>query len=599
LEEALKIRNLLQEFHQHQGRRPPTILGLREHIFTGSVSSLAWFMSYQETSFVTIGQRLLASPLRVRFHYGHPDVFDRIFHITRGGISKASKTINLSEDVFAGFNSTLRRGCITYNEYMQVGKGRDVGLNQISKFEAKVANGNSEQTLSRDVHRLGRQFDFFRMLSCYFTTVGFYFSSLISVIGIYVFLYGQLYLVLSGLEKALLLEAKMRNIQSLETALASQSFIQLGLLTGLPMVMEIGLEKGFLTAFKDFVLMQLQLASVFFTFSLGTKTHYYGRTILHGGAKYRPTGRKVVVFHASFTENYRLYSRSHFVKGFEILLLLIVYDLFRRSYESSMAYVLITYSIWFMSITWLFAPFLFNPSGFSWGKIVDDWKDWNKWIRQQGGIGVQPDKSWESWWDDEQAHLRRSGLGSRLIEILLSLRFLIYQYGLVYHLDISQQSKNFLVYVLSWVVILAVFLLFKAVKLGRQLFSAHYHLWFRLFKAFLFLGVLSIIFTLSMICDLSLMDLIVCCLAFLPTGWGLILIAQAVRPKVEIIGLWYFIRVLAKAFDYGMGVILFAPIAILAWLPIISAFQTRFLFNEAYKRHLHIKPLLAGTKKHK
>lgn len=39
---------------------------------------------------------------RVRFHYGHPDVFDRLFHITRGGISKASKTINLSEDVFSG-----------------------------------------------------------------------------------------------------------------------------------------------------------------------------------------------------------------------------------------------------------------------------------------------------------------------------------------------------------------------------------------------------------------------------------------------------------------------------------------------------------------
>ncbi|KAF2314466.1 hypothetical protein GH714_026752 [Hevea brasiliensis] len=284
LEEAFKMRNLLQEFFQQQGRRPPTILGLREHIFTGSVSSLAWFMSYQETSFVTIGQRLIANPLRVRFHYGHPDVFDRLFHITRGGISKASKTINLSEDVFAGFNSTLRRGCITYHEYLQVGKGRDVGLNQISKFEAKVANGNSEQTLSRDIYRLGQWFDFFRMLSCYFTTIGFYFSNLISVIGIYVFLYGQLYLVLSGLQKTLVLEARMHNIQSLETALASQSFIQLGLLTGLPMVMEIGLEKGFLTAFKDFILMQLQLAAVFFTFSLGTKIHHYGRTILYGGA---------------------------------------------------------------------------------------------------------------------------------------------------------------------------------------------------------------------------------------------------------------------------------------------------------------------------
>lgn len=80
----------------------------------------------------------------------------------------------------SGFNCTLRRGCITYHEYIQVGKGRDVGLNQISKFEAKVANGNSEQTLSRDIHRLGRRFDFFRMLSCYFTTIGFYFSSMVS-----------------------------------------------------------------------------------------------------------------------------------------------------------------------------------------------------------------------------------------------------------------------------------------------------------------------------------------------------------------------------------------------------------------------------------
>lgn len=32
--------------------------------FWCSVSSLAWFMSNQETSFVTIGQRLLANPLK-------------------------------------------------------------------------------------------------------------------------------------------------------------------------------------------------------------------------------------------------------------------------------------------------------------------------------------------------------------------------------------------------------------------------------------------------------------------------------------------------------------------------------------------------------
>ena len=36
MEEALKMRNLLQEFlKKHDGVRFPTILGLREHIFTG------------------------------------------------------------------------------------------------------------------------------------------------------------------------------------------------------------------------------------------------------------------------------------------------------------------------------------------------------------------------------------------------------------------------------------------------------------------------------------------------------------------------------------------------------------------------------------
>jgi hypothetical protein len=63
------------------------------------------------------------------------------------------------------------------------------------------------------------------------------------------------------------------------------SLLQLGLLTGLPMVMELGLEKGFCAALSDFILMQLQLASVFFTFSLGTKAHYYGRNIASVGPR--------------------------------------------------------------------------------------------------------------------------------------------------------------------------------------------------------------------------------------------------------------------------------------------------------------------------
>ncbi|KAK8275168.1 hypothetical protein V6Z12_D10G119800 [Gossypium hirsutum] len=601
LEEAFKMRNLLEEFNEDHGVRPPTILGVREHIFTGSVSSLAWFMSNQETSFVTIGQRVLARPLKVRFHYGHPDVFDRIFHITRGGISKGSRGINLSEDIFAGFNSTLRRGNITHHEYIQVGKGRDVGLNQISLFEAKVACGNGEQTLSRDIYRLGHRFDFFRMLSCYFTTVGFYFSSMLVVFTVYFFLYGRLYLSLSGLEQAILKYASAKGNDSLKAAMASQSIVQLGVLTVLPMVMEIGLERGFRTALGDIIIMQLQLASVFFTFSLGTRVHYFGRTILHGGAKYRATGRGFVVRHEKFAENYRLYSRSHFVKGLELMVLLICYKIYGSAASGAVSYALLSFSMWFLVLSWLFAPFLLNPSGFEWQKIVEDWEDWSKWISCRGGIGVPSVKSWESWWEEEQEHLRHTGFIGCLVEIILSIRFFIYQYGIVYHLNMTTSIRqgirqSIVVYCLSWLVIVTVLIILKIVSMGRMKFSADFQLMFRLVKLVMFVGSIVTIAMLFYFLDLTIGDIFQSILAFVPTGWALLQISQACRTVVKGIGMWGSVKALARGYEYMMGVLLFAPITILAWFPFVSEFQTRLLFNQAFSRGLQIQRILAGSK---
>ncbi|KAK1432531.1 hypothetical protein QVD17_09428 [Tagetes erecta] len=581
LEEAFKMRNLLEEFHEDHGVRPPTILGVREHIFTGSVSSLAWFMSNQETSFVTIGQRVLARPLKVRFHYGHPDVFDRIFHITRGGISKASKGINLSEDIFA------------------VGKGRDVGLNQISLFEAKVACGNGEQTLSRDIYRLGHRFDFFRMLSCYYTTTGFYVSSMLVVLTVYAYLYGRLYLSLSGLEKAIMKSARIRGDTALKAVMASQSVVQLGLLMALPMVMEIGLERGFRTAIGDLIIMQLQLAAVFFTFSLGTKLHYFGRTILHGGAKYRATGRGFVVRHEKFAENYRMYSRSHFTKAMELFILLVVYQAYGSAATSSTAYFFLTMSMWFLVVSWLFAPFLFNPSGFEWQKIVEDWEDWSTWISNRGGIGVPANKSWESWWEEEHEHLQFTGPLGRVMEILLSLRFFFYQYGIVYQLRVSQSDKSIMVYGLSWLVIVAVIVILKIVSMGRKKFSADFQLMFRLLKLFLFIGFIVTLVILFQFLGLTIGDIFASLLAFMPTGWAILQIAQACRALVKALGMWGSVKALGRGYEYIMGVMIFTPVAILAWFPMVYDFQTRLLFNQAFSRGLQIQRILAGGKKNK
>ncbi|KAL3689639.1 hypothetical protein R1sor_015948 [Riccia sorocarpa] len=588
-EEAYKMRNLLDEFNSTSCLRRPTILGVREHVFTGSVSSLAWFMSQQETSFVTLGQRVLARPLKVRMHYGHPDVFDRIFHITRGGISKASRTINISEDIFAGFNSTLRQGNITHHEYIQVGKGRDVGLNQIAMFEAKVSSGNGEQILSRDVFRLGQLFDFFRMLSFFYTSVGYYVTTLMTTLVVYVFLYGKVYLALSGMDQQLQDVADLTGNRALASAINTQFLLQIGIFTAIPMIVNFILEQGVLKAIISFLTMQLQLASVFFTFSLGTRTHYFGRTVLHGGAK---ASRGFVVQHIKFADNYRLYSRSHFIKALEISMLLITYLAYGQD-NSGVAYILLSFSSWFMALSWLFAPYIFNPSGFEWQKIVEDFDDWTNWLFYKGGVGLKDTESWEAWWEGEQAHIKT--LRGRIWEIILSLRFFFFQYGVVYSLQVSGRSESLAVYGYSWIAFFGLILLFQVFTITTRT-SVKFQLFLRLFQGVLFLILLAAIVVTIVFTDLSVGDCFATLLVFIPTGWGILSICQAIRPIVEKLRLWDAVRTGFRLYDAMMGAIIFTPIAIISWFPFVSTFQTRLLYNQAFSRGLEISIILAGNR---
>ncbi|RWR97510.1 Glycosyl transferase [Cinnamomum micranthum f. kanehirae] len=591
-EEALKMRNLLEEFKRNYGTRKPTILGVRENIFTGSVSSLAWFMSAQETSFVTLGQRVLANPLKVRMHYGHPDVFDRLWFLSRGGISKASRVINISEDIFAGFNCTLRGGNVTHHEYIQVGKGRDVGLNQISMFEAKVASGNGEQVLSRDVYRLGHRLDFFRMLSFFYSTVGFFFNNMVVVLTVYAFVWGRLYLALSGVEESLVNAAS--NNAALGTILNQQFIIQLGLFTALPMIVENTLEHGFLPAVWDFLTMQFQLASVFYTFSMGTRSHYFGRTILHGGAKYRATGRGFVVEHKRFTENYRLYARSHFVKGIELGVILTVYASHSPLSKSTFVYIAMTISSWVLVVSWIMAPFVFNPSGFDWLKTVYDFDDFMNWIWYHGGVSTKADQSWETWWYEEQDHLSMTGLWGKLLEIILDLRFFFFQYGVVYQLGIANGSTSIAVYLLSWIYLVVALAIYITLIQARDKYAAKEHIYYRAVQFFVICLTTLVIIILLRFTPFKLSDLLTSMMAFIPTGWGIISIAQVIRPFIQSTVVWETVVSVARMYEILFGVIVMAPVALLSWMPGFQSMQTRILFNEAFSRGLQISRILTG-----
>jgi len=161
------------------------------------------------------------------------------------------------------------------------------------------------------------------------------------------------------------------------------------------------------------------------------------------------------------------------------MLLLIVYLAYGAPERTTFTYILLTFSSWFLAISWLWAPYIFNPSGFEWQKwvyinlycfwfllyplrilpaitsivllptynflpsprTVTDFEDWTNWLFHKGGIGDEGKKSWEVWWMEEQSHIHTPR--GRFWEIVLSLRFFLVQYGVVYALNVVGHDRNF------------------------------------------------------------------------------------------------------------------------------------------------------------
>lgn len=237
-EECLKMRTLLEEFDspmdalrpggvQSSRSRRTTIVGFNEHQFSAAFNKSAEFSALSEFTFTTTGQRSMDSWLNVRMHYGHPDVHDRLFLATRGGVAKANKTLCVNEDIFGSFNHVLRGGSVKYREYMTAGKGKDLGFNEVAAFEAKIGAGNAEQVrvccaddddgdgdghwhwcscrlmsmmsqvLSRDMARLNESMGIFRLLTFFHTSNGFFINNVLVVWATQWFAWSQLILTLA------------------------------------------------------------------------------------------------------------------------------------------------------------------------------------------------------------------------------------------------------------------------------------------------------------------------------------------------------------------------------------------------------------------
>lgn len=570
-EESLKMRNALQEFAKREGPLPTTILGLREHIFTGSVSSLANYMALQETSFVTLGQRVLTKPLRIRLHYGHPDVFDKLFFITRGGISKSSKGINLSEDIFAGYNNAIRGGQVSFKEYVQVGKGRDVGMSQIYKFEAKLSQGAAEQSMSRDVYRLCHRLDFCRLLSFYFGGIGHYFSNVLTVLTIYCVVYLMAVLAVFDMEK--IGDRKITPMGTIQMLLGG-----LGLLQTIPLYATLGVERGWWTSLREILYVFITGGPLHFMFHIQTKAHYMTQTILVGGAKYRATGRGFVTQHTPMDEQFRFFASSHLYLGVELAAGLIIMGIFTDAGQ----YFGRTWSLWLASLSFLASPFWFNPLSFEWNVVVNDYKTFLDWM---SGTTGGPSKSWSQWWNEENSYFKSICFASKMFYVVKSVLFVLVANGIrtsnlfKANLTLNKPWINISGLLVAIVMLFALRGVFKSAQ-GNLPYAAR-----QTISIIIFLGIITGLFILF----LEDSDAIRYSLA----GYYL-------TGAVCQIGLLFGVKIVKNLYyihDLVCGHIIFIPLFVMAGLQLPHYIQTWLLYHNALSSDVVVSDILRYAQK--
>ncbi|OQS06150.1 glycosyltransferase [Thraustotheca clavata] len=621
-EECLKMPQLLVTADLHPSKKPVSIIGMREHIFTGNASSLSKFKSWQELVFVTLSQRVLADPLYVRMHYGHPDIFDKVMCLTRGGVSKASKGINLSEDVFAGFNTTLRGGVVTHVEFMQCGKGRDVAMSQISMFEGKLANGAGETSLSREAYRMGAFMDFFRLNSMYYSHTGFYFATWMTIVTSFVYIYSKVYLALSGVQEQIVENMNStiiirnnsiygfdtRAYYDLANVMNTQYFIQAGLFLTLPLICVYFSEMGPWRGLLKFINMVITAGPLFFVFQVGTTMHYFDYNIIHGNAKYQATGRGFKITRETFVLLYKAYANSHYRKAWELVGLCLVYwaygnfllgnrsqvandpsNMFANKYrDTSQAYGTQTFAIWSIAIMWLLSPFIFNADGLDYEKSKADIRLWCKWMFMEES-DTDPDKvnvgGWIAWWKGDQQQMWGSAGIARFTVILRESRHFL----LMWYVITLEHAPVKIAFVLAAVggslVLLGVV---HGVGLGMRGASPIA----RAFVYFFCLIATTIAYFVVMSVavyhgdDNAWEKSLSLFFGYIAAMYGINEMFRVFNFQAGGVASIVVFQQLAFLFDFIFGACLLIPLFIMSCIPFMNAIQTRMMYNEGFSKVL-------------
>lgn len=389
LEECMKIKSVLSEFEEldlttdKEDQQTVAIVGAREYVFSEQTGAIGDITAGKEQTFGTVFGRSLAY-LEAKLHYGHPDFVNGIFMSTRGGLSKAQRSLHLNEDIFAGMNAVARGGRIKHADYYQCGKGRDMGFNTVLNFISKIGTGMAEQILSREQFYFGTFLPTDRLLSFYYAHAGFHINNVLIMLSIHLFL---IFLINIGSLKN---ECTVcEHSKSLKDTLSPTGCYDIKpviewigryvlsvticfILSFTPLVIQEILERGILSTTKRICYHLLSLSPLFEVFVCQVYAKSFVDNRRYGGARYIATGRGYQIARSSFATLYARYAPISIYWGSRLTLLIIFACL----------------TIWLKSLLWFWitctslclSPFIFNAHQFNRVEFFLDYQSYLKWL---------------------------------------------------------------------------------------------------------------------------------------------------------------------------------------------------------------------------
>ena len=241
-----------------------------------------------------------------------------------------------------------------------------------------------------------------------------------------------------------------------------------------------------------------------------------------------------------------------------------------------------TWSLWLAAISFLAAPFWFNPLTFDWKVVTNDYVLYTKWLRGNSG-GAS--KSWSIWWNEENSYYAKLPFTSKMIFIAKSLVYICVADGIrrsdLFGVDTTLHKP--------FVSVSYVAMLIVGLFLFSRVFVAHERQLSYPMRRFL--GIVFFVGISTGTILIFIED---------PNFIRYALASYYYIGACSMIGLVFGVKFVKNFYlihDLVCGHILFIPLFILAALQVPSYIQTWLLYHNALSGDVVVEDILKYAKK--